>query len=238
MTEQVATFMDFNALSEMLVLGGPVVMVLAVMSVFGLAISLLKAWQFWSVRIGDRSFVEPALEAWQAGDHQRTLEILEGRRNPIARALAIGVEGFHANVPEPLVREEAARKGARDISILRGYFRPLEVISTISPLLGLLGTVIGMIAAFSELEAAGSQVDPTVLSGGIWEALLTTAVGLVVAIPATALLNYFERVTERLHEDMQDSLTRLFTQRSLPPTPAPVVEKHDHVSPKAVANAY
>jgi biopolymer transport protein ExbB len=236
MIEQETLFMDLDALREMIALGGPVVMVLAAMSVYGLAISLLKAWQFRSVRISDRSFIEPALAAWQAGDQERTLELLKGRRNPIARALAKGVEGFHAGVPEPVVREEAARKGARDISILRGYFRPLEVISTVSPLLGLLGTVIGMIAAFSELEAAGSQVDPTVLSGGIWEALLTTAVGLVVAIPATALLNYFERVTERLHEDMQDSLTRLFTQRSLPAVPA--AETQDLVSPQAVANAY
>ena len=63
-------------------------------------------------------------------------------------------------------------------------------------------------------ENAGSQVNPAVLSGGIWEALLTTAVGLVVAIPAVAALNYLERRVEQLHEDMQDALTRLFTQQA------------------------
>lgn len=229
--------MNFEELQEILALGGPVVMVLAAMSICGLAISALKAWQFWSVRIGDRSFVEPAFSAWRAGDQEGTLEALKERRNPIARALAVGVEGFRAGVPEKRIREEAARTGARDINILRGYFRPLEVIATVSPLLGLLGTVIGMIAAFSELEAAGSQVDPTVLSGGIWEALLTTAVGLIVAIPATALLNYFERATERLHEDMQDSLTRLFTQLSDYPETDPQTEKPAE-APQAVASAY
>jgi biopolymer transport protein ExbB len=61
------------------------------------------------------------------------------------------------------------------------------------------------------MESAGSQVDAALLSGGIWEALLTTAAGLTVAIPAVAALNWLERGVERLHEDMQDALTRVFT---------------------------
>jgi biopolymer transport protein ExbB len=80
--------------------------------------------------------------------------------------------------------------------------RPLEVIATVAPLLGLFGTVLGMIEAFKAMEAAGAQVDPAVLSGGIWQALLTTAVGLGVAIPVSLIHSLFERQHESLSIQM------------------------------------
>ena len=69
----------------------------------------------------------------------------------------------------------------------------LEIIAQVSPLIGLLGTVIGMIDSFNELELGGSLVDPSILAGGIWTALLTTAMGLIVAIPALICHYFFER---------------------------------------------
>lgn len=206
--------MSLSALMELLELGGPVVALLILMSVYGLAIVVLKLWQFRTIRLGDRNFIESAIEAWRHGDTHKAGQALKGSPNPIAQAMNLVVKGSEAGVPEDSLREEVARTAARDINVLRRHFRPLEVIGNIAPLLGLLGTVIGMIAAFNQLEAAGSQVDPSVLSGGIWEALLTTAVGLVVAIPAVAMLNFLERSVERLHEDMQDALSRLFTSRA------------------------
>ena len=68
-----------------------------------------------------------------------------------------------------------------------------------------------MIDAFRQMEAAGSNVNPAILSGGIWVALLTTAVGLAVAIPAVAMLNWLERIVERAAHTMDDAVTRLFT---------------------------
>lgn len=205
------TFFDFSGLLQLMQLGGPVVVVLAVMSVFGLAILLLKAWQFLTVRISDRSFIDPALDAWSQGQASAALSELEGQRNPIATALAATMARLIKEPREDRAREEAARVGAQQLAALRSYFRPLELIGTLAPLLGLLGTVIGMIEAFRQLEAAGSQVNPAILSGGIWQALLTTAVGLIVAIPAVVTLNWLERIVERLQEDMQDALTRVFT---------------------------
>ena len=79
----------------------------------------------------------------------------------------------------------------------------MEVISNIAPLLGLLGTVIGMINAFSKLEEAGSRVDPAILAGGIWEALLTTAFGLIVAIPALAAFYWLDGRVDKAREDMR-----------------------------------
>ena len=96
-----------------------------------------------------------------------------------------------------MIREEIERLGLGILSRLRGWLKPLEVIASLAPLLGLFGTVLGMIEAFRQMEAAGNQVNPTVLSGGIWEALLTTAVGLAVAIPAVVALNWLERRVEQ-----------------------------------------
>lgn len=203
---------ELSGLLDLLHLGGPVVAVLIGMSVVGFAIVLLKCWQFTSARIGKRRFIEPALNHWRSGDQNGALNLLAKERNPIADALAVAMHGVAAGASVSVVREEAARVGARHLSNLRRYFRPLEVIGSLAPLLGLLGTVLGMITAFQQLADAGNQVDPSVLSNGIWQALLTTAVGLIVAIPAVAALNWCERVVEHLHEDMQDALTQFFTR--------------------------
>ncbi|HEX7025688.1 MAG TPA: MotA/TolQ/ExbB proton channel family protein, partial [Gammaproteobacteria bacterium] len=117
----------------------------------------------------------------------------------------------HPEVGDELAREEVQRIAGVQLFKLRGGLRVIEVIASLSPLLGLLGTVLGMIAAFQQLEAAGSQVNPAVLSGGIWEALLTTAAGLVVAIPAIIALNFFEQRIQRIRQQMEDAGTQIFT---------------------------
>lgn len=203
--------LQMSNLLKLIELGGPIVAVLLIMSVFGLAIVLLKVWQFAAARVGRRRFIDPALDDWQAHRFEAALERLEGERNPIARTLTVAMRGMAAGVDNAVVREESARVGARQLAGLRSYFRPLELIGSLAPLLGLLGTVLGMISVFGQLASAGGQVDPSMLSGGIWEALLTTAVGLIVAVPAVLALNWLERIVERLHEDMQDALTRVFT---------------------------
>jgi hypothetical protein len=111
--------------------------------------------------------------------------------------------------------------GARCWPGLRSWFRPLEVIASLAPLLGLFGTVLGMIKAFQQLESAGSQVNPAILSGGIWEALLTTAVGLAVAIPVVALLNWLERRVDRLAIEMESVLNRFYALELDAEAPAP-----------------
>ncbi|MBR9862213.1 MAG: MotA/TolQ/ExbB proton channel family protein [Rhodobacteraceae bacterium] len=80
---------------------------------------------------------------------------------------------------------------AQELAALRSGLRPLELIVTIAPLIGLFGTVLGMIEAFQGLETSGSQADPSVLAGSIWEALPTTAAGLAVAFPAAVALSWF-----------------------------------------------
>jgi biopolymer transport protein ExbB len=85
------------------------------------------------------------------------------------------------------------------------------LIANLSPLIGLLGTVIGMINAFQALQNAGNKVDPSILSGGIWVALMTTAAGLIIAIPSAAAHNWMEGVVYRAQRAMEDAVTRVFT---------------------------
>ena len=193
-------------------LGGPVVSILIVMSILVVAIALLKLWQFRFVRISHRSNARRALALYTRGDVSSALELAESSRNPAAQALASAIRGQRHGLAESKIREEILRQGSDALYTLRGWFRPLEVIATLAPLLGLFGTVLGMIEAFQQLENAGSQVNPAVLSGGIWEALLTTAVGLAVAIPTVAILNWLERRVDRLAHEMDFVVTRVFTE--------------------------
>jgi biopolymer transport protein ExbB len=201
-----------SAAVDALSLGGPVVAILLVLSVVALGVVLAKLAQFRALRIGDMAPVEQALAAYRRGDQRQALYALDGRRNPVAQTVAEAIRAERQSTADhALLREETARRAGAQIENLRSHLRILEVIATLSPLLGLFGTVLGMINAFQEMEAAGSQVDPAVLSGGIWEALLTTAVGLAVAIPATAASNWLDRRVERVTHAMEDAVTRVYT---------------------------
>lgn len=199
-------------LSEWMQLGGPVLLLLLVMSVIALAIILVKSYQFLSLNVRDHSFVDHVLKYYRSGHYEEALRMLARRRSPVARAMDVAIVG-HAreDLDEQLVREEVQRVASADLERMRSHLRGLEVIGTLSPLLGLLGTVLGMIEAFQELEQAGNRVDPAVLSGGIWEALLTTAAGLVVAMPALIMLNWFERIVQRTAHAIEDAVTQVFT---------------------------
>ena len=91
------------------------------------------------------------------------------------------------------------------------FLPSLEVISQVSPLVGLLGTVLGMIDSFNELELGGSLVDPSILAGGIWTALLTTAMGLIVAIPALVSHYFLEKKINDLFDDFETLISKLST---------------------------
>ncbi|MEX0922437.1 MAG: MotA/TolQ/ExbB proton channel family protein [Rhodovibrionaceae bacterium] len=214
---------------ELLQAGGPVVAILLVLSILALAIVLIKLWQFRAARVGARRHARQALRLWQEGRAEEAQQLADRARGPLAQAMARAMRGQRRGLPEARVRDEVLRYGGEALSALRAWFRPLEVIASLAPLLGLFGTVLGMIDAFRQLEAAGNQVNPAILSGGIWVALLTTAVGLAVAIPVVAVLNWLERRVERLAEEMDSLVTQVFTEdlsaqaaeRTLAGRPAP-----------------
>lgn len=199
--------------AEWLQIGGPVVALLLAMSVVATAIIVVKLYQFQRTRMGERRLPAEVVRLYRAGRQQEALRAAQQSVNPVARLLTLAIGGrMRSHLPEEQVREEVYRVAADLLETLRAYLRPLEVIASLAPLLGLFGTVLGMIEAFRQLQGAGARVDPAVLSGGIWEALLTTAVGLAVAIPAVAMVNYFDRRLTRLAHDMNNAVSQIFTQ--------------------------
>ncbi|MBY8977090.1 MotA/TolQ/ExbB proton channel family protein [Rhodobacteraceae bacterium NNCM2] len=212
----VPTTTPFEEIVELLVTGGPVVMILLALSVFALGIVLAKIWQFSRSGLGDSGATREALNLYRSGQVARALDRAQASRDPAAQTLAIAIEGQMRGILESKIREACYSDASERLESLRSWMRPIEVIASLSPLLGLFGTVLGMIAAFAQLEAAGSKVDPSVLSGGIWEALLTTAVGLAVAIPLVAAYNWFERRIERLEHRIDVTLAGIFASELTP----------------------
>lgn len=201
-------------LPDILIRGGVVIWAIAALSVLTLAICLWKVWRLarlgaWS---GGRA-TQAAIAAWQTGNVDEALTAIAGRRSVRAR-LAHAAMTSHGDptLAEPAAREETTRIARALLAELRIGLRPLDLIVTIAPLLGLLGTVLGMIAAFQALQEAGVQADAATLAGGIWEALLTTAAGMAVAIPASAMLTWFDSIADRLQAEMEDDATRIFTR--------------------------
>ena len=208
------TGFDVGKLYAYMDAGGPVVVILIVMSVIGLAVLLLKVWQFYRLEIDKRGFIPQAISAWSKNDSKSMRDILSNSNNPIARVIeSVANIDAQDNVDHALAREEAIRVASLHLANVRSYLRVIEVIAALSPLLGLFGTVLGMIEAFQRLEEAGSAVDPAVLSGGIWEALLTTAAGLAVAIPAIIALNWLEQRIDNFKLTMEDAMTQMFTAK-------------------------
>ncbi len=192
--------------------GGPTLWLIAGLSVLTLALILWKLWQLtilgaWS----GGAATERAIALWSDAQGETAMTVVSSRRSLRARLAQRAMSArLDDTLSDTAAREETARFARADLGQARRGLRALELISTIAPLLGLLGTVLGMITAFQTLQDAGARADPSALAGGIWVALLTTAAGMAVAIPAGVALSWFESVTDALQADMEDAATRIF----------------------------
>lgn len=116
------------------------------------------------------------------------LAFCESSKSPVAQIFKTGISKNDKNREE--IKEAILDTGNQVIPVLEKYLRALSTIGTVAPLLGFLGTVLGMVKVFMKIENMGGQVNASVLAGGIWEALLTTVAGLIVAIPTLVAYNY------------------------------------------------
>lgn len=196
---------------DLIHLGGPAMWAIAALSVASLTLILWKVMRLASMGAwsGGRHTAR-ALDLWKQGKTAEALAILDRRHS--LRAILTRT-AMRAALEPGLDREGAEAETAR---VARGLLaqagwglRGLELSATIGPLLGLLGTVTGMIESFQSLQAAGVRADTATLAGGIWEALLTTAAGMAVAIPAQIALVWFESLVDRLRHDMEDAATQV-----------------------------
>ena len=189
------SFADILAsISGFLELGGPVVAVLAGLSVVALTVVILKLAQFWTQRVGRPGRAEAAVRLWGHGRRREAWQALGDIRSAAEEAVAIAMQSGEGGktVDKALVEEDIARAATRRLHRYNAGMKALDAIAQIAPLLGLFGTVLGMIEAFQNLQSAGNAVDPSLLAGGIWVALLTTAVGLAVAMPVSLVVTYLE----------------------------------------------
>lgn len=166
-------------------LGGWVVALIMALSVLSGAVVLWKLWQFRAAGVGRHAPLLAALAAADAGEKARALALAQATPSHLGPVLALALQAQDARAR---IYTYAETRLAR----LESGFRLLDAVAQTAPLLGLFGTVLGMIDAFRAMQAAGQSVDPSVLAGGIWVALMTTAAGLAVAMPLAAILSWFE----------------------------------------------
>ena len=162
-----------------------------------------------SGRVIPRPFVKRLIEQLQQGqiDREEALELCERNPSPIAAILSAAVKKYGRSAVE--VEQAVLDAGERESNLLRRNMRLLNAISNVSPLLGLLGTVLGMIQAFNDIASAQAMGRPDLLAGGISQALLTTAAGLLVAIPAYLIYMFFLGRTDKLVMEMDSYAQRL-----------------------------
>ncbi len=179
---------------------GPVGAVLVGLSILSLTLILGKIVIFLFARLNSTGRVEAALKALENDGVEAALQELGNSGHPVAKMIRAGAARIVAGENREAVEAEIRAVATREMMRLSRNDRLLELIGLIAPLLGLLGTILGMISAFQALQSAGSKADPALLAGGIWEALLTTALGLVVAIPAIITFNMAENRLDRLRQ--------------------------------------
>jgi len=124
-------------------------------------------------------------------------------KGPLTTIILAGIINYFRRFEEK--EKIVSRVGAAEVRKLERNLSGLALIADISPLLGLLGTVTGLIRAFMKIQELGGRVDANQLAGGIWEALITTAAGLFVAIPTLAAYHYFEKRVGLYAQVMKDT---------------------------------
>jgi biopolymer transport protein ExbB len=196
-------------LSELLSSGGPIVAVLLVVSIISIAVIVAKLVQLRGVLSGERQRAA-AFEHWANGDRAAATEALAATASPADRILRRAMDGLTRGLRRPALEADLEWRGNAEITSLSRYIRLLELIAMVSPLLGLLGTVLGMIQAFQELSLAEGAANASLLAAGIWQALLTTAVGLIVAIPAAVAATLLSARVERAGHMIEIAVGQLF----------------------------
>lgn len=193
---------------ESLGAGGPILALLAVLSLFSLAVIVVKTIRLWPVT-GGTARHDTALSHWAQGQRDAARQSLAAGGTPADRVGAYAMQALLDGFRGPALMAELARRGNEEFASMNSLLRVLELIAMVSPLLGLLGTVTGMIQSFQELEMAEGSANASVLAGGIWQALLTTAAGLLVAIPAAVGASLLGGRAERGAQAIENVVGRL-----------------------------
>lgn len=187
--------------------GGFVVWILFGYSILALALLLERLMTFLLLGRPPRGFEEQLLLALRNGEVASLLAPLRGPEATIVRGM---LQAATAGVKD--LGRVAVRIGSEELQRMERGFRTLGVLGNTAPLLGLFGTITGMIKAFMVIEQAGGRVDAQALAGGIWEAMLTTGVGLAVALPILLMLHVLEGMADRRAQAMRSCASVVLEQ--------------------------
>ena len=188
---------------EFFLKGGPLIWPILLCSVIAFAIILERLWHFYRIKTNVGNLTAQIKRLLLGGRLEEAERLCKETRGPVAYILAVGIHIHRRAYPEK--EKIISRAGSRELRKLEKNLRGLGIIAHISPLLGLLGTVTGMIKCFMKIQELGGRVDASVLAGGIWEALITTAAGLSVAIPVIIFYHYFEGKVDSFSHQMKDA---------------------------------
>jgi biopolymer transport protein ExbB len=190
--------------------GGPVMWPILLCSIFALAIAIEKFWHLYRIKIDTQEFLRNILDNMKRHQTKEALQICDNTNSPIARILKAGILKYDRTRDQ--IKEAIEDASLYEIPRLEKNLTALATIAHVSPLLGLLGTVTGMVRAFQVIQAKSTSfhpVSPGDLAGGIWEALITTVAGLIVAIPTFVAYNYLVSRINSFILEMEKAATEL-----------------------------
>ena len=216
---------------EFFLKGGFLMWPILLCSVIAFAIVLEKLWYFYRIKTNIGNLIAQVKKLLLEGKLEEAERLCKETRGPVAHILAVGIHIHKRTYPEK--EKIISRAGSKELRKLEENLRGLGIVAHISPLLGLLGTVTGMIKCFMKIQELGGRVNASVLAGGIWEALITTAAGLSVAIPAIIFYHYFEGKVDNIASQMKDVVqeflehTEFSTQDSVRKTESLILRAED-----------
>lgn len=190
--------------------GGPIMGLIILCSVIAFAVFLERVWYLRNAQIDTNRFMKEISNKLKTNKVMEALDMCNITKGPIARILKAGIIKHDRSRQE--IKEAIEDAGVHEVPSLERNLGVLATIAHISPLLGLLGTVVGMLKAFQVIEEKATSmipINPGDLAGGIWEALITTVAGLSVAIPTYVVYNYLVSKVDSFVVEMEKSATEL-----------------------------
>ena len=180
-------------------------------SVLMLGIAIERAYNLRRKNIINPVFLMNVREQWDWKDIQKTLQLCHAYDNSLSRILKVGLLRVGGKLDE--IERAIEGAGQHEASLMNSNLRVLGAVANITPMMGLLGTVFGMIKAFNVISLSGTG-NPGLVASGISEALITTAAGMVVGIPALALYHYFRGKIDRFVFEMEEVSFQLVEELS------------------------
>lgn len=196
-----------ETLMDYFIRGGELMWVLLAFSVVAAAVIAERALVYLCYGFGPDKWLDRVLGKLAAGNTGEALDMARASRHPVARVVQVYLENLER--PAKVRVDNVKREGSLVLESVEKRLRVLASIAHLSPLVGLLGTVLGMVVAFARIETLTGAPKPSDLAGGIWEALLTTVFGLVVAIPCMAAYHAFESHSDKIARRMELAVTAL-----------------------------